>query len=316
MLMSCHTPLRSTISTTDDAALLLRYHRIMRTHGLRAATIKHYSAHIERLLRWRREQHPRRSLDVPLVREFLVDIAGAHTIASSTYNIALNALVHFVRDCLDADPATIGFRPRPRKTAARSVLSQESIAALLAAVPCPRCRVLLSLMYALGLRVSEARHLRIRDIESGTGMITIAHAKGGNQRRLAAPPAVLEMLREYWRRWRPADWFFTTTGHPFGRPMDSDRIRHAFAAGAHAAGISVRGSTHVLRHSFAVHQLAAGCDIRNLQVALGHGDLSTTARYLNDIDALRGDRPPVLDLLNQLTLPSERYPQTQLSLAG
>jgi integrase/recombinase XerD len=66
------------------------------------------------------------------------------------------------------------------------------------------------------------------------------------------------------------------------------------------SGVPAEGSTHLLRHSFACHQIAAGCDLRSLQYALGHASLNTTVTYLGDLDALLGQRPAMVDLLDIL----------------
>jgi len=283
----------------DIMAEITAFTAVLQARGYRAATIRHYSGYTRRMLRWLASQpgadgRPPSEEDV---RAFLIDLASSNAYCSTTYNIAFNSVRHYLIDCCGIEYPRLGLKPQRRRAAPRRVLSPQSVAAVLACVTGHRHRTALTLMYALGLRLGEVCKIRLCDLEPGTGMLVVACGKGGGGRRLPLPETCRNLLREYWRRWRPVDWFFTYDGRPDSKPINRDSVQRAFRLAVRDSGLAINGSTHLLRHSFACHQLAAGCDIRSLQVVLGHAHLNTTITYLGDLDALLGQRPAMVDLL-------------------
>jgi len=158
------------------------------------------------------------------------------------------------------------------------VLSQEEVALFLSSVGNFKHRVILTVCYAVGLRISEAVHLRPESIDSKRMVIRVDQGKGHKDRYVMLPPTLLAMLRDYWNRTRPIGWLFpgAKQGHPIS-PMTLDftcrQVREQ-------CGIGKPVTPHALRHAFAVHLLEAGTDLRTIQLLLGHRDLGTTAQYL------------------------------------
>ena len=91
-------------------------------------------------------------------------------------------------------------------------------------------------------------------------------------------PALLEILRSYWRAVRPREWLFP--GDSPGQPISSGAVSEACQKALRLSGLSKFVTPHGLRHAFAVHLLEAGTDVRTIQLLLGHRSLATTARYL------------------------------------
>ena len=91
-------------------------------------------------------------------------------------------------------------------------------------------------------------------------------------------PALLAILRNYWRTARPRDWLFP--GDRPGEPITTDAVGDACQKARRLSGLSKPVTPHSLRHAFAVHLLEAGTDVRTIQLLLGHGSLATTAKYL------------------------------------
>ena len=283
----------------DIMAEITAFSAVLQARGYREATIRHYRGYVRRMLRWL-EQQPGaqgRRPNEKDVQAFLIDLASSNSYASTTYNIAFNSVRHYLIDCCGMDHPRLGLKPQRRRARPRRVLSPSSVASVLACVKGHRHRTALTLMYALGLRLGEVCKIRLCDLEPGTGMLVVACGKGGGGRRLPLPDTCRHLLRDYWRRWRPVDWFFTADGRPDSKPISRDAVQRAFRLAVQESGLPIQGSTHLLRHSFACHQLAAGCDIRSLQVVLGHAHLNTTITYLGDLDALLGSRPAMVDLL-------------------
>ena len=139
-------------------------------------------------------------------------------------------------------------------------------------------RVIFSIMYGTGMRVSEAVHLQKRHIDSQRMMIRIEQSKGNRDRDVPLSPKLLELLRTYWREVRPQEWLFP--GQNPEQPLNREAVGQAVTLAARRAGLTKKPSPHCLRHSFAVHLLETGTDLRKIQLLLGHRSLATTARYL------------------------------------
>ncbi|HBE80137.1 MAG TPA: hypothetical protein DDW65_20500 [Firmicutes bacterium] len=132
--------------------------------------------------------------------------------------------------------------------------------------------------YSGGLRVSEIAHLKISDIDSENMQILIRQGKGDLDRFTLLSKANLEVLRQYWKQYRPEEWLFP--GKLPGQPLRTRAIQDAFSKMRNKAGINKKASIHSLRHSFATHLLEDGTDILRIQRLLGHANLNTTLLYL------------------------------------
>jgi integrase/recombinase XerD len=176
----------------------------------------------------------------------------------------------------------------PRKTQRLPrVLSREEVARLLrepkGSEPLAlRDRALLEVMYACGLRVSEAIGLELTDIDLDERMLR-ARGKGSKERLVPVGRQAVSALRSYCRHGRPvllgAKVESTLFLNRRGSPLTRQGLYKIIQAHARGAGLSERMSPHTLRHSFATHLLAGGCDLRSLQEMLGHADLATTQVY-------------------------------------
>src|SRR5436190_6831059 len=150
------------------------------------------------------------------------------------------------------------------------VLSPEEVRRLLDAAPGFKYRLLLSLTYGCGLRASEVVSLRVCDIG-------IEQGKGRKDRYVMLSPALLDMLRQWWKAARPQGWLFP--GRPPVNPLTYRQLNRIFHLAAEAAEIRKGATLHTLRHSFATHLLESKLDIRMIQALLGHKRLDTTAHY-------------------------------------
>jgi site-specific recombinase XerD len=131
--------------------------------------------------------------------------------------------------------------------------------------------------YAAGLRVSEVTALRVSDIDSRRMLIRVRDAKGRKDRYVMLSPALLKVLREYWKAARPKDYLFP--GHKSGQHLNPSSVEKACKRAAKDAGLGKRVTVHTLRHCFATHLLEAGTDIHLIQLLLGHKNVRTTEIY-------------------------------------
>lgn len=134
-----------------------------------------------------------------------------------------------------------------------------------------------------GLRVSEVANLRISDIHSKENFILIRESKRSKTRKVKLSSQCLSLLRQYWKVFRPDDYFFPSNrSSKCGLPIVPCTINEMFRAHLQSVGIE-KGNRcfHSLRHSYATNMLEDDCDIFVLKKLLGHSSFSSTARYIN-----------------------------------
>lgn len=158
------------------------------------------------------------------------------------------------------------------------VLSQAEVNQVLTAVHLLHHRVILTICYAAGLRISEAIHLKPSAIDSKRMVIRVEAGKGAKDRYVMLSPRLLDILRGYWRAARPMEWLFP--GDQPGEPITRSAVELACQDARDRCSVGKPVTPHSLRHAFAVHLLEAGADLRTIQLLLGHRSLNTTARYL------------------------------------
>ncbi len=187
---------------------------------------------------------------------------------------------------LAQDPSELLEGPRlPRRLP--KTLSYEEIRSLLES-PDPRDpfglrdKALLELLYATGIRISEAAGLRLASVNFEVGYIRL-FGKGERERVVplgeVARNWLLRYLRDgrgYFLKGRSSEYIFLGKG---GKPLTRQRLWQIIKAHARKVGIAQKLTPHVLRHSFASHLLAGGADLRAVQMMLGHASLSTTQIY-------------------------------------
>jgi site-specific recombinase XerD len=210
------------------------------------------------------------------IRRYQVHLRDRGT-STTSMNAAVSGLRFFFAVTLDR-PAVVARMTtvrEPRKLPV--VLSPGEVAAMLQAAPGLKYRAALSVAYAAGLRAAEVVALKPGDIDSTRMVIRVEQGKGRKDRYVMLSPALLDLLREWWRTARPQGWLFP--GRPAVNPMSTRQLSRACHTAAELAGLDKPVSLHTLRHSFATHLLEQRVDIRVIQVLLGHAKLTTTALY-------------------------------------
>lgn len=157
------------------------------------------------------------------------------------------------------------------------VLSKEEVRLLLEKTVNIKHRTMLSLIYACGLRRSEILNLKPENIDSERHLLIIINAKGKKDRVVPISDKVIEMLREYYRKYRPKGWLFE--GQNAGEQYSETSLQKVLKNGIAAAKIKKPATLHTLRHSYATHLLESGTDLRYIQELLGHKSSKTTEIY-------------------------------------
>lgn len=138
-------------------------------------------------------------------------------------------------------------------------------------------KAILMLMYSGGLRVGEVVKLKPGDIDPNRKLIHIRGSKGRKDRYTLLSNTVIDVLRKYWKRYRPQKWLFE--GAKKGVHLSTRTADKIFRNACKKAGINKGVSFHSLRHSFATHLLESGTDLRYIQELLGHAHSKTTEIY-------------------------------------
>ena len=234
-------------------------------------------------------------IDETEVQNYLLYLIQEKKAAWSSCNLVCQALKFFYRTTLKRREAEFCI-PSPRQPQKLpQILAREEIARLFELTTNLKHRTILMTIYGTGVRLSEACHLRVGDIDSSRMTIRVEHGKGAKDRYTLLSPRLLVALRQYWVVYRPQLWLFTNQD---GTQSISDgTVQKIFHRAMARADITKDSGVHGLRHAFATHLLEAGADLPRIQRLLGHGYISTTMRYLHLAQKhLSGTAAP-LDLL-------------------
>ena len=167
--------------------------------------------------------------------------------------------------------------PRPKKPSTLpKMLSKTEIRKLFKQVENQKHLLILKLCYGMGLRVSEIVNIKINNIDSDRMQVLIAGAKGKKDRYVNLPESVLELLRLYYRAYKPKEWLFEGQ---YGGAYSARSVQAVFKRSMKKAGIQKQIGIHGLRHSYATHLLESGADLRFIQQLLGHHSIKTTQIY-------------------------------------
>ncbi len=167
---------------------------------------------------------------------------------------------------------------RPRRAhPLPNVLSKEEVLQILRACINPKHRTMLCLIYACGLRRGELLKLKPADIASSRGLLIVRQGKGNKDRIVPISEKTIEMLRDYYRMYKPREWLFE--GQIAGQPYSERSLQMVLKHALTAARIKKPVTLHWLRHSYATHLLENGTDLRYIQELLGHKSSKTTEIY-------------------------------------
>jgi site-specific recombinase XerD len=221
-------------------------------------------------------KHDANEMDEDRLRSYFLYCAEKLNMTESRINSRYNAIKFYFEQVLGRDKFLIDL-PRPKSPSQLPKhISTRDIKKLFDAVGNPKHLLMLKLSYGMGLRVSEIVNLKISDIDSGNMQVLIERGKGKKDRYANLPESILDDLRAYYKKYRPARYLFEGQG---GGKYSTRSVQHVFKTAMRKAGINKDVGIHGLRHSFATHLLENGTDISFIQQLLGHADIRTTMTY-------------------------------------
>ena len=167
-------------------------------------------------------------------------------------------------------------RPKRSKTLP-NVLSKEEVKAILNSLTNTKHITMLSLIYSCGLRCGELLKLKPQHIDSKRNVLILKNSKGKKDRIAPLSLKTIEMLRDYFKEYRPKVYLFE--GQNIGTMYDVRSLQKVLKKAVISAKITKPVTLHWLRHSYATHLLESGTDLRYIQEILGHSSSRTTEIY-------------------------------------
>ena len=222
---------------------------------------------------------PSDTLDKSDIKSHLYRILESPKCSCSTMNQTYSAIKYFFQQTLGR-PWEIENVPRVKKQyTLPHVFTQDEVFSIIKGARSLKHKAMFMLAYESGLRVSEIVSLKPEHIKSDKMRIRIEQGKGHRDRYTILSEMCLKYLREYWRAYKPVEWFFE--GYGRGKRLSIRACEHAFDKAKRIAGIQAiaKRGIHTLRHSFPTHFLEAGGGIFQLQKFLGHKHIKTTLVY-------------------------------------
>ena len=199
-----------------------------------------------------------------------------YKISETKQNSIINAIKFYYEQILEMPREYYEIqRPKKSKTLP-GVLSMSEVKSILAQPENLKHKAILYTIYAGGLRLSELLNLRIEDIRSADGYIFIKGAKGKKDRRTILSAHLLQLLREYYKKYKPAYWLFEGQA---GGKYSASSVQSIFRTAVKKSKVNPWATVHTLRHSFATHLLQEGTNLRYIQGLLGHSSPKTTEIY-------------------------------------
>lgn len=273
----------------------------MAIRGLAQRTQQAYTAFVVDLARFFNQSPDTLSYDQ--VTDWILHLIKERKLSPSSVNIAVNAVRFLYATTLKRDVVPLmASIPRIKRNKTRAeVYARSEVEKILTAPPQPRDRAFLMLVYGTGLRLSEALHIQVTDIDRARGQLRIRNGKGGKERVVPLSEQLLRELTSYWKAQRagkPRDkepWLFLGV-HP-DQPMNRSTGQNIYYRAVKRSKVRRKDGIHTLRHSYATHLIESGVEITLVQRLLGHSNLATTAGYLHVTAHRLGEVRSALDLI-------------------
>lgn len=166
-----------------------------------------------------------------------------------------------------------------RKRSTPQILSDKEIQLLIDHAPQPKYKTLFILMFATGMRVSEACSLQVVDVERDRKIIQIRNGKGAKDRITMLSPSLMEELDLHFKEYNPEKWVFA--GDKPDQHITTRSAQRAFTIALEKSSVTKLVSSHNFRHTFATRVIEMGNDVYRLQMLMGHSSVRTTSRYIH-----------------------------------
>lgn len=241
----------------------------LKIRGFSPLTVRNYGFFVDKFLQ--RTNKKIEELDADDVKAYLGEMFD--TKSKNTIMLAVASLKFFYKEILKKDLGEIKTPKKDRKLP--EVLTKDEVKRLIESADNNKSRLIISLLYSSGLRVSELVNLKVDDLNLDEKTGWVRKGKGSKDRLFTLSANLAGELKEHFeKRGKENKYVFSKE-----KPLTTRNIQKIIKGTRQRAGVNKRVTPHTLRHSFATHLLESGVDIRLIQALLGHANLNTTQLY-------------------------------------
>jgi integrase/recombinase XerD len=251
---------------------LLLFRKILSIRNYSESTIKNYANSLIQFNKWNKS-------GVVLNKEILFKYTEHLKTFDKSYSFIKNsimALMLFSELILGKRIENDYLKGIKRQAKLPDVLSVDEVKKVIDSIDNIKHKAIISLIYSCGLRISECINLQVSNIDSKRMLIKIVQSKGKKDRYVQLSPKLLDLLRCYYKEYKPNDHLFQGQ---FKDVYSAKSIQVVLKRALQKCQITKKITVHSLRHSFATHLIEQGTDIRIVQEILGHKDIRTTQIY-------------------------------------
>jgi site-specific recombinase XerD len=252
--------------------ILNKTEQVLKLRNYSPKTRKAYLLYIKEYIRFSKNAGVKNKQKA--IEEFLLDKHKRQQ-SPQTINLALNA-IKFLYTKILKDPQKIDLKFTKRNKKLPIVLSHTEIKKIIEATDNAKYKLMISLGYACGLRVSEVTNLKVADLDIDELVVHIKNAKGKKDRISVLPKKLQNNLRNIIAGKNASDFVFASNR---GGKLTTASLQKMFRKSFRKVKINKPATFHSLRHSFATHLLENGTDVRYVQELLGHSNIRTTQIY-------------------------------------
>ncbi|MPS72666.1 MAG: recombinase [Chryseobacterium sp.] len=266
---------------------------ILRMQRYADRSIKTYTFHLTYFLKVSSKHKPE-DITQKQLEDFIIWLVEKKKIGQSYQKAMIATITKFYKEIFQRQINLKHLYPKRKEHQLPKFLTKEEVKKILDITENIKHKAILTTIYSCGLRLSEVLELKISDIKTRENVLLVRRAKGKKDRVVMLSPLLLELLRTYYKTYKPQNYLFEGQD---GERYSERSVQQILKNAINKASIISPASVHTLRHSYATHLLENGTDIRIIKELLGHNNIKTTEIYTHITDVSRAKIKSPLDLL-------------------
>ncbi len=281
-----HVKRAKPLTKAEPSPLAVRMQQDLQLAGMAERTAEAYIRAVRKLAAYTGKSPD--LIDEEELRAYFYYIRNDQLWEPSTIRVTYSGIKFFYQHTCPRDWPTLKYLRVEDVIKLPTVLSLDDTRTLLESIRLPCHYAFFWTVYSMGLRMQEALHLQVTDIDAQRMLVHVRRGKGHKDRLVPLSPRPLALMRQYWASHRNPVWIFPYEGRDHkqlstsDKPMSDGTPQRVIKRAVDQLGWQNRGvSTHTLRHCYATHLLESGVNLRLIQKYLGHSSLQTTTTYLH-----------------------------------
>lgn len=266
---------------------------ILRMQRYADSSIKTYSSHLTYFLKvsskLKTEDITQKQLE-----DFIIWLVEKKKVGQSYQKAMIATITKFYKEIFHRHINLQHLSPKRKENKLPKFLTKDEVKKILDATENLKHKAILTTIYSCGLRLSEVLELKIEDIKTRENLLLIRQSKGKKDRVVMLSPLLLELLRNYYKTYKPKNYLFEGQNE---EKYSERSVQQILKNALLKARVISPASVHTLRHSYATHLLENGTDIRIIKELLGHNNIKTTEIYTHITDVSRAKVKSPLDYL-------------------